>query len=446
MDCNSKEPMLGFSPELFEERRKTVFSKLDNSVLLLSSGSVKKKSKDIEFPFRPESDFFYLTGLCESECIALLRSNGSDGDLVLFVPVRDLNKERWTGERMGLEEIKKRYGATEVHGKHQLGQHLPSLLSHAGKIYFRTGTDQQLEELLLSSLNHDQVQEPRGNRKLAGILDPGSLLDDMRLFKDAEELDRIRRAAVITSESFQEMLAYCGPGVGEWELEAALEFGFRKRGASGPAYPTIVGSGGNGCVLHYSSNCQRMESGDLVLVDGGAELDLYAADITRTFPVSGSFSEIQKSVYEVVKEAHECGIKRLAPGVAIENIHEVTVMKLVEGLLELGILKGSTDEILEKETYKIFFPHKTSHWLGLDIHDVGTYMVQDRSRVLEPNMVLTVEPGLYFPSLNKGLEEFFNIGIRIEDDLLITDSGSELLTPQLPVNAEEIESLVQVSK
>ena len=189
-----------------------------------------------------------------------------------------------------------------------------------------------------------------------------------------------------------------------------------------------------------------MESGDLVLVDGGAELDLYAADITRTFPVSGSFSEIQKSVYEVVKEAHECGIKRLAPGVAIENIHEVTVMKLVEGLLELGILKGSTDEILEKETYKIFFPHKTSHWLGLDIHDVGTYMVLDRARVLEANMVLTVEPGLYFPSLNKGFEEFFNIGIRIEDDLLITDSGSELLTPQLPVNAEEIESLVQVSK
>ena len=446
MDGNSKDSMLGFSPDLFEKRRKTLFNNLNNSVLLISSGSVKKRSRDTELSFRPDSDFFYLTGLCEPGCVALLTANGSDGDLILFVPAWDPNKERWTGDRIGLDDLKEKYRATEVYLTDQLGQYLPSLLSNAEKIYFRIGSDQQLQDLVLSSLSHSQLHQSRGSRKLEGILDPGWLLDDMRLLKDDEELDRMKKATLITSESFKEMMNYCKVGAGEWELEAALEFGFRKRGASGPAYPTIVGSGMNSCVLHYSDNSRKMENGDLVLIDGGAEFDLYAGDITRTFPVSGSFSVAQKSVYEVVQGAYECAINSVAPGVRIGEIHKITVRKLVDGLLELGILKGSPEEIIDKKSYETFFPHQTSHWLGLDVHDVGTYVVGDQSRVLEPNMVLTVEPGLYFPQLVDGLEEFFSIGVRIEDDLLVTDQGAEFLSSPLPVHTGEVEDLVGFSR
>ncbi len=438
-----KEQMLGFSPNLFCERRKMVFSNLGESVLVLTSGSIRNKPRDTESPFRPDSDFFYLTGVCEPDSVAILRPSGSDGDLLLFVPSRDLDKERWTGERMGPEEIKEEYGATAVYGRHQLAEYFPNLLTNTDKIYFRIGSDQQVQDLVFASLKATRLYKPRRGKGPQGVLDPGCILDEMRLLKDDEELDRIRRAAQITSESFCEMLRHCSPGTGEWELAAALEFGFRKRGASRTAYPTIVGSGRNSCVLHYSDNGRRLEEGDLVLVDGGAEVDLYAGDITRTFPVSGSFSTIQKAVYEVVQRAHECAINVVAPGVALDSIHRVAVSRLVEGLLDLGVLAGSAEEIIAKGTYKKFFPHQTSHWLGLDIHDVGDYFVGDQSRILQPGMVLTVEPGLYFPPLIEGVEEFFGIGVRIEDDLLVTSEGSELLAFSLPVDAEEVTSLLK---
>ena len=433
--------MLGFSPNLFWERRKAVFSNLDESVLILTSGSIRNKSRDTESVFRPDSDFFYLTGVCEPDSVAILRPNGSDGDLVLFVPSRDLDKELWTGDRMGPEEIKEEYGATAVYGRHQLEEYFPNLVTNTDKIYFRIGSDQRVQDLVFESLKATRLYQPRGGKGPPGVLDPGCILDEMRLFKDEEELDRIRRAAQITSESFCEMLEYCSPGSGEWELAAALEFGFRKRGASGNAYPTIVGSGKNSCVLHYSDNDRRMEEGDLVLVDGGAEVDLYAGDITRTFPVSGSFSKVQKEVYEVVQRSHECAINEISPGVALDSIHRVAVGQLVEGLLDLGVLEGSAEEIIDKKVYKKFFPHQTSHWLGLDVHDVGDYFDGDQSRILQPGMVLTVEPGLYFPSAAESIEEFFGIGIRIEDDLLVTANGSESLGALLPVVAEEVESL-----
>jgi len=441
-----KERMLGFSPNLFWERRKAVFSNLDESVLILTSGSIRNKSRDTESVFRPDSDFFYLTGVCEPDSVAILRPNGSDGDLVLFVPSRDLDKELWTGDRMGPEEIKEEYGATAVYGRHQLEEYFPNLVTNTDKIYFRIGSDQRVQDLVFESLKATRLYQPRGGKGPPGVLDPGCILDEMRLFKDEEELDRIRRAAQITSESFCEMLEYCSPGSGEWELAAALEFGFRKRGASGNAYPTIVGSGKNSCILHYSDNDRRMEEGDLVLVDGGAEVDLYAGDITRTFPVSGSFSKVQKEVYEVVQRSHECAINEISPGVALDSIHRVAVGQLVEGLLDLGVLEGSAEEIIDKKVYKKFFPHQTSHWLGLDVHDVGDYFDGDQSRILQPGMVLTVEPGLYFPSAAESIEEFFGIGIRIEDDLLVTANGSESLGASLPVVAEEVESLLKDRK
>ena len=441
-----KNPRLGFSLNLFEQRRKIVFNALGNAVLVLASGPVKKKSRDIGIPFRPDSDFFYVTGMCEPDFVALLKPNGLDGDLILFVPTRDYDEEVWTGQRMGPEEIKCEYGATEVYGRHQLEQLLPSLLSNTDEVYFRFGSDQQVQDLVLSSLNSSQFHKSRGSKWPRGVLDPGSLLHEMRLVKDEEEVNRIRKAAEITSEAFREMLVYCGPGAGEWELAAALEFGFRKRGASGPAYPTIVGSGNNGCVLHYSENSRIMEADDLVLVDGGAEVGLYAGDMTRTFPVSGSFSKVQKEVYGVVTKAYECAIKKVGPGIAIEDIHKTATDCLIDGLLHLGVLKGSAEEVLDKGIHKPFFPHQTSHWLGLDVHDVGDYLKDGRSRILEPGMILTVEPGLYFSESTEELEEFYGIGIRIEDDLLVTDRGSESLGCSLPIIAEDVENLVKVSK
>jgi|TARA_B110000116_G_scaffold113033_1_gene98189 Xaa-Pro aminopeptidase len=438
--------MLGFSPNLFWERRKTVFSKLDETVLVLTSGSIRNKSRDTEIPFRPDSDFFYLTGVCEPDSVAVLRPNGSDGDLILFIPSRDLDKERWTGQRMGLEGFKEEYGAVAVYGRHQLEEYFPSLITNTDKIHFRIGSDQRVQDLIFASLKATRLYKPRGEKGLQGVLDPGCILDEMRLFKDDEELDRIRRATQITSESFCEMLKYCSPGTGEWELAAALEFGFRKRGASGTAYPTIVGSGSNSCVLHYSDNSRRMEAGDLVLVDGGAEVDLYAGDITRTFPVSGSFTPPQKAVYEVVQRAHRSAINEVAPGAVLDSIHRVAVSQLVEGLLDLGVLEGSAEEIIDKRAYKKFFPHQTSHWLGLDVHDVGDYFVGDQSRTLQPGMVLTVEPGLYFPRLTEDVEEFCGIGIRIEDDVVVTEEGSELLGLSLPVSTGDVESLLEDQK
>ncbi len=268
----------------------------------------------------------------------------------------------------------------------------------------------------------------------------------MRLVKDAEEVDRMRRAASVTVDALHDLGSAIRPGVGEWELEAVLDSGFRMRGAWGPAYPTIVGSGPNACVLHYVSNERTVEEGDLVLVDAGAELDLYAADITRTFPASGQFSDAQRSIYEVVLRANRRAVQAVRPGTTVAQVHREARDELIEGLLELGILEGARDDILEDESYKPFFPHQTSHWLGLDVHDVGDYATGGVSRVLESGMILTVEPGLYFPmgteDPNGVPDDYLDIGVRIEDDVLVTSEGHEVLTSSLPAGIEEIEALV----
>ncbi len=450
------DPTWGFSPDVFVARRKHVLADLDGSALVLCSETNTSGGRH-----RPDSDLFYLTGVTEPGAVAVLRPDGEDGDFILFVRIRSPEEERWSGERLGPERAREVFGADTTYGNDVLPEHLPRLLAEADDVYFRITTESPVQSLVLGAL---QTARLRGARKGVGpraIIDPGRLLDPSRLMKHPEELERMRRAATITVEAFTEMLGAVRPGVGEWELEGILDGAFRRKGAVGPAYPTIVGSGANACVLHYVDNNCTMCDGDLVLVDAGAEVDLYVSDVTRTFPVSGSFTAAQRAIYDLVLEAHDQAIEGIRPGVTVESIHHTARDVLVDGLLDLGVLDGDKAEVIDTEAYKPFFPHQTSHWLGLEVHDVGDYAASGVSRVLEPGMVLTVEPGLYFqgPPEDSAVteeedsavsteedstvaEEYVGIGIRIEDDVVVTAEGHEVLTAGLPVSADEIERLV----
>jgi Xaa-Pro aminopeptidase len=441
------DPTLGFSPDIFAARRKRVLADLGGSALVLSSETGSAGGR-----FRPDRDLFYLTGVTEPDAVAVLRPGGGDGDFVLFVRPRSPEEERWSGMRLGPERAREVYGVDTAYGNHTLPENLPKLLTEADDIYFRIGTPSPVQSLVVGALQTARLRGARKGVGPSGIVDPGRLLDSLRLLKNAEELERMRRAAAITVESFTEMLGAARPGVGEWELEGILDGAFRRKGGRGPAYSTIVGSGENACVLHYVDNRSTLRDGDLVLVDAGAEVDLYACDITRTFPAAGSFTTPQRAIYDLVLDAHDRAIKGVRPGATVESIHHAACDTLVEGLLALGLLEGSKLDVIETESYKPFFPHQTSHWLGLDVHDVGDYAASGVSRVLEPGMVLTVEPGLYFPPLAEdsgaversasGIEDYVGIGIRIEDDVVVTPEGHEVLTAALPVSVDEIGALV----
>ena len=432
--------MLDFSPDVFAERRKRVLADLGGSALLLYSNADVSGGR-----YRADRDLFYLTGVTEPGAAAVLRPDGEDGDFVLFVMPRNAEEERWSGERLGPERAREVFGADVAHGSDELSEHLPKLLAEADDVYFRLGADSPVQGMVREALQTARLRGARKGVGPRGIIDPGRLLDPMRLIKDSEELERMRRAATITVEAFTEMVRAVRPGVGEWELEGILDGAFRQKGAGGPAYPTIVGSGVNACVLHYRDNDRAALEGDLVLVDAGAEVDLYGSDVTRTFPVSGSFTALQRAIYDLVLEAHDRAIEGVRPGVSVESIHDTARDVLVEGLIALGLLEGDREEAIESEAYKPYFPHQTSHWLGLDVHDVGDYASSGVSRALEPGMVFTVEPGLYFPGPSESAgvaEAYVGIGIRIEDDVVVTAEGHEVLTASLPVSVDGIERLV----
>ena len=430
---------MGFSPDDFAARRKRVLAELEGSALVLDSTNAPGGR------YRADSELFYLTGVTEPGAVVVLRPGGEDGDFLLFVRPRNSEEELWSGERLGPERAGEVFGADTTYGSDLLSEHLPKLLAGAENVYFRIGTDSPVQSLVVGALQTARLRGARKGVGPRGIVDPGRLLDPLRLVKDPEELARMRRAATITIEAFTEMFGAVRPGVGEWKLEGILNGAFRRKGARGPAYPTIVASGANACVLHYEDNDCTVQDGDLVLVDAGAEVDHYVCDITRTFPVSGSFTAAQRALYDLVLDAHDQAIEGIRPGVRVESIHHTARDMLVEGLLDLGVLDGDKAEVIGTDAYKPFYPHQTAHWLGLDVHDVGDYASSGVSRVLEPGMVLTVEPGLYFPGPGEGSgvpEEYVGVGIRIEDDVVVTTEGHEVLTAGLPVSADDIERLV----
>jgi len=434
------DPHHGFPAELFAARREKVLQELGMGAMVLAAPPILHRSGDTEIRYRPGSELFYLTGFVEAECLLLLRGFASEERAILFTLPKDPAAEQWTGIRSGPEVSREQVGVDAAHSIDRVADLLPGLLRGADRVHFRLGSSPIAETAVLRSLADARYRGARDGRGPWGTVDPGLILDEMRLRKGPEEIAAIREAAGITVEGFRHGLSRVGPGVGEWEIEAAIESDFRRRGALGPSFSTIAGSAANACILHYTENARRMEGGELLLLDAGAERRMYAGDITRTVPVSGSFSPEQRAVYDLVENARGRGVASVVPGSSVAEIHREVVRVLTAGLVDLGVLEGEVEGLIESQSFRAYFPHNTSHWLGLDTHDVGRYVVDGAPRPLEPGMVLTIEPGLYFPP--GGGTRFDGIGIRIEDDVLVTQSGGEVLTGALPTAASEIAALV----
>ena len=435
---------LSIPRDILAARQREVFERLGDGVLVLSAAPVQHSSRDTERRYCPDRELYYLTGLTEPETVAVF-VGGGDSRIEVFARRRDADAELWAGARLGMEAAGEIAGAQEAHAAAELEALLPDLLAAGDRIFGRFGQRALVDSLIQGALSRARALGARAGTGPRGVIDPGEVIDPLRLLKDAHELDAIRRACGITVEGHRAGAAAMAPGVGEWEIEAAVDGAFRAAGGNGPGFETIVGSGENGCVLHYVANARVVGSDVLVLVDAGAEAGLYHGDVTRTYPASGSFSPMQKDVYEVVEAALAAGIAAVQPGALVASVHEAGARVLIQGLLDLGVLEGTVDSLFEQEAYKPFFPHQTSHWLGLDVHDPGDYARDGASRALEENMVFTVEPGLYFrPEVVTGAaEKFGGIGVRIEDDVVVTATGCEVLTGALPTDVSSVEALVR---
>ncbi|MGB0722726.1 MAG: aminopeptidase P N-terminal domain-containing protein, partial [Gammaproteobacteria bacterium] len=366
------------------------------------------------------------------------------GEFILFCRERDPERETWDGKRAGQEGAVNEYGADDSFPIDDIDEILPGILERREKVYYTFGAYAEFDNQLMGWVNALRQRSRAGARAPSEFVALEHLLHEMRLFKSAAEVKVMRKSAQIAVAAHERALAACKPGMGEWEMEAEFLHHFRSQDAE-PSYPSIVGGGENGCILHYIENNSVLRDGDLLLIDAGAEYDYYASDITRTFPVNGRFSKAQKAVYEVVLAAQEAAIAEVRPGRHWDDPHRAAVRVLTQGMVDLGILKGDVDALIENEDYRRFYMHRTGHWLGMDVHDVGDYKVDDQWRELEPGMALTVEPGLYIPEGSKGVpKKYWGIGIRIEDDVLVTRDGNEVLTGALGKSVAEIEALMAV--
>lgn len=431
------------SSELFRGRRERFLEQLGDGVAVLPAAPEIYKSRDTEVPFRQDSDFYYLTGFGEPGAVAVFSPHDPEHRFTLFVRPRDPERENWSGPRAGVEGARDLFGADAAYALPELDGRLKGLLEPADRIWYALGRGGPLDRQVVDLLTGFRRSRPRTGRGPWGVEDPERVLGRMRMIKDEHEIGCIRRAAEITGAGHRAAMRAGHAGIGEWEIEAALHFSFRSAGATGPAYPSIVASGANARVLHYTANNRRAGDGDLVLLDAGAEYAMYCADITRTWPISGRFSGAQRAVYELVLAAEEAALAVVAPGTSVAGVHDAAVRTLTEGLVDLGLLNGDVAGLIESGAYKRFYLHQTSHWLGLDVHDVGAYREAAGPVVLEPGMVLTVEPGLYIPDDDDIPEHFRGIAVRIEDDALVTVEGREILTRGVPVAPEEVEALAR---
>jgi Xaa-Pro aminopeptidase len=437
-------PAPDFRPEVHAARRARLMERLGSGAAVIPASPELLKSRDTEIRYRPSSDLHYFTGFAEPEALAVLSPTHPEHRFTLFLRPRDPDREAWAGPRVGVELAAERFGADAAFPISELGARLPELLSRAERIHYPIGGSDTLDRLVIDLVGRARKGRQRSGKGPTDLADLEVLTGPMRLIKDAGEIDRIRVAAEITAAGHIAAMERARPGVGEWELQATLEATFRSLSGSEPAFPSIVGAGENGTVLHYHANASRTREGDLVLIDAGAEWGLYAGDVTRTFPVSGRFSGAQKELYQVVLAAEEAAISAAMPGALFSDVHDAAVRILTQGMLDLGILPGqSLEEAIEAGAHKRFYMHQTSHWIGLDVHDVGPYHENGSSIPLARNMVLTVEPGIYIPAGAEGVPAAFRgIGIRIEDDVLVTEAGNEMLTRAAPVEVDEVERLV----
>ncbi len=428
----------------FARRRKELMAMIEpNSIAIIPAAEEKTRSRDTHFTYRQDSDFYYLSGFCEPEAVLVLIPGREHGEFVMFVRERNREKEIWDGYRQGPEGAVENFGADDAFPIDDIDEILPGLLESRDRVYYSLGRDPNFDQRIMSWINTLRAQARAGAVPPGELQDLDHFLHDMRLFKSATEAKLMRSAGEISAQAHIRAMKTCKPGMYEYQLEGELHHEFLKNGARAPAYNTIVGSGKNGCILHYIENTKKLESGDLVLIDAGCEYEMYAGDITRTFPVNGKFSEEQKALYEVVLNAQYAAIDAVKPGNHWNQPHEAAVKVLTQGLIDLGLLEGNLDELIADQAYVDFYMHRTGHWLGMDVHDVGDYKVSGQWRVLEPGMCLTVEPGLYISPDNENVDEKWRgIGIRIEDDVLVTTDGHEVLTASVPKTVEEIEALM----
>jgi Xaa-Pro aminopeptidase len=425
----------------FQRRRKRVIEAMGDSALVVFAAPYLIRNNDVEHEWRQESDFHYLSGFDEPDSVLVLRG-GAEPKFVLFVRPRDPEREAWDGPRAGVEGAVAEYGADAAFPLEELAKELPGLFGNVGSIQYALGRSRTNDDVVLSALEAVRRLARRGTLSLPrAIVDPSSVLHEERLVKAPEEIARMERAISITEEGHRAVMSQSKPGMYEYEAEALLRGAFRRQGSERQAYPPIVGSGPNSTILHYRKNDRRMLDGDLLLVDAGSEYDYYASDVTRTFPVNGSFSPAQRHAYELVLRAELAAIDAVRPGATLETVHLAAARILTQGLIELGLVEGPLEEAVEGKRYKPWFMHGTSHWLGMDVHDVGAYYVERKARPLAPGMVLTVEPGLYFTATDERVrEEFRGIGIRIEDDVLVTEAGARVLSEAIPKQIDAVEA------
>jgi Xaa-Pro aminopeptidase len=431
--------------DLFAERRARFLERIGpESAAIFTSNPVSTRSNDTEYDYRPSSDLLYLTGFEEPESAAVFLPGHAEHPFVLFLRKRDREREIWDGFRVGVDAAKERVGCQAAFPIEEFATRLPSLLEGRTRVVYSLGLDEQRDKEVIRAIRRTQHLARRGNRAPRSVVDPLDYLHEMRLLKAPGEIAALRRAAEVSAEGHLAGMRATRPGMREYELQAEIEYRFKKAGARAPGYTSIVGSGRNACVLHYTENRATLQAGDLVLVDAGAEMDWYTGDVTRTWPVSGRFDGHQREIYDLVLRAQMDVIRLVRPGLEYHRLHEQCVRTLTEGLVDLGILEGPVEKAIQEKTFRKYFMHGTGHWLGIDVHDVGAYARDgEPGRPLEPGMVFTVEPGLYFHADEEGCpERFRGLGVRIEDDILVTESGCEVLSKGAPKEPEEIESIV----
>ena len=425
----------------FAARRTQLLDAIGDGVAVFPSAPLAVRNRDVEHPYRQDSDLYYLTGLEEPESLLVLTNQHEEHRVVLFVRPKKREREIWDGPRAGVEGAVEAFGADVAFPIDELPKRLPDYLGNVERLHYRLAQNDEADAKIFDCLNLLRRGARRGVTAPEVIIDSSVHLHEMRLRKSDAELARMRGAAAITKEAHLRAMRITRPGMHEYEIDAELLHIFRKHGSQRPAYESIVGSGPNATILHYRAGDRVMNDGELVLIDAGCELEYYASDVTRTFPVNGRFSDEQRAVYDVVLRAQKAGIEAVKPGVTLEALHEGAARSITEGLLDIGLLEGDVDALIEEKKYEPFYMHRTSHWLGMDVHDVGHYYVEGEHRPFEPGFVLTVEPGVYIATDAEGVDERWRgIGVRIEDDVVVTKGGHDVLTDGIPKEIDDVEA------
>ncbi|PWK53735.1 Xaa-Pro aminopeptidase [Pleionea mediterranea] len=431
----------------FARRRHNLMQTMEQgSIAIVASSQELVRSRDTHFMFRQDSDFHYLCGFPEPNAVLALIPGREHGEFVLFCNDKDPQQETWHGRRIGPEAACEKYGADDAFPIDDIDEILPGMMEGRHRIYYEMGKNTGLDNQIMSWVNKIRSQVKKGAQPPGEFIDLRHALHDMRLIKSAAEQKLMKQSAEIAADAHKRAMQVCKPGMTELEIEAELHYEFTRQGARFPAYSSIVASGDNACILHYTENQSKLKNGEMLLIDAGAEYQGYASDITRTFPINGKFTPAQKELYNLVLEAQLAAIETVKPGNHWMQPHEAAVDVLTEGMIGLGILEGDKQTLIEQEAYKQYYMHKTGHWIGLDVHDVGDYSIDGEPRMLESGMVLTVEPAIYIPKDDEAVaKKYRGTGIRIEDDIVVTSDGHEVLSAGVVKTVEEIETLMSMS-